>query len=73
MSREDLVTVEGAITKKLGGGMYIVTLENGSEIRGKMGGKMNKFRIKILVGDKVKVEVSPYDPTHGLISYRYNK
>jgi len=47
-----------------------VELDNGMTIRAVLSGRMKKFRIRVLVGDRVRVSVSPYDPTHGLITYR---
>ncbi len=70
MSRDDLIQLEGEVTRTFGGGTMEVQLENGMTIRAVLSGRMKKFRIKVLVGDKVKVSVSPYDPTHGLITYR---
>lgn len=54
-----------------GGGTYQVTLENGVVINARLCGKMKKFNIKVVVGDRVTVGVSPYDPTHGLIIHRH--
>ena len=71
MSKEDLVTVEGTIHNLSGGGIYHVTLENGLPVTAKLCGKMKRFKIKVVVGDRVTVGVSPYDPTHGLIMFRH--
>lgn len=71
MAKDDLVSVAGKITDMSGGGMYSVTLENGVSIRARLCGKMKKFNIKVVVGDTVDVGVSPYDPTHGLITHRH--
>ena len=70
MARDDLIQLEGSVTRTFGGGTMEVELDNGVTIRAVLSGRMKKFRIKVLVGDKVRVAVSPYDPTHGLITYR---
>ena len=70
MSRDDLIQLEGEVTRTFGGGTMEVELDNGHTIRAVLSGRMKKFRIKVLVGDRVRVAVSPYDPTHGLITYR---
>lgn len=70
MSRDDLIQLEGEVTRTFGGGTMEVELDNGHIIRAVLSGRMKKFRIKVLVGDRVRVAVSPYDPTHGLITYR---
>ncbi|MBV2168425.1 MAG: translation initiation factor IF-1 [Bdellovibrio sp.] len=71
MAKDDLVTIEGKISNLSGGGTYHITLENGAEITARLCGKMKKFKIKVVVGDRVSVGVSPYDPTHGLITHRH--
>ena len=70
MSKDDLVRVEGKISDSSGGGHYTVLLDNGVTVLAKLCGKMKKFNIRVIVGDKVVVGVSPYDPTHGLILLR---
>lgn len=70
MSRDDLIRVEGKVTDATGGGNYVVVLDNGMTVTARLAGKMKKFKIRILVGDRVTVGVSPYDPTHGLITHR---
>ena len=62
---------EGRVTEALPNAQFRVTLENGHEILGLLSGKMRKFYIKILPGDRVTVELSPYDLTKGRIVYRY--
>lgn len=71
MSKDDLVNIDGKISNLSGGGIYSVTLENGAEVKAKLCGKMKKFKIKVVVGDRVTIGVSPYDPTHGLILHRH--
>lgn len=71
MSRDDLIRVEGKVSDASGGGNYVVLLENGVTVTARLSGKMKKFRIRIIVGDRVTVGVSPYDPSHGLITHRH--
>lgn len=70
MSRDDLIRLEGKVADATGGGNYVVLLDNGVSVTARLSGKMKKFKIRILVGDRVTVGVSPYDPTHGLITHR---
>lgn len=70
MSKEDLIQMEGNVTKVLGGGIMEIQCDNDVIVQGRLSGRMKKYRIKVLVGDRVQVSVSPYDPTHGLITYR---
>ncbi|MBO7166394.1 MAG: translation initiation factor IF-1 [Kiritimatiellae bacterium] len=67
---EKAIEVEGTVVKVLPATMYKVRMENGHEILAHISGKMRKFFIKIAIGDKVKVELSPYDLTKGRITYR---
>ena len=71
MAKDDLAQLEGKITDVSAGGLYRVMLENNVEIVARLCGKMRRFNIRVVVGDKVTVGVSPYDPTHGLIMYRH--
>lgn len=70
MSKQDNIDLQGTITTATGGGQYSVLLENGSSVRAKLSGKMQRFKIRIIAGDKVTVTVSPYDVTHGFITHR---
>lgn len=70
MSREDLTQIEGTVSNVLSGGLYEIALPNGKTITAKLCGKMRKFRIRVIIGDKVTVGLSPYDLTHGLIMTR---
>ncbi len=69
MSREDLISAEGKVVDSSGGN-YSVILDNGVTVTARLSGRMKKFKIRVLVGDRVTVGVSPYDPTHGLITHR---
>ena len=70
MGKESIITAYGEITESLGNGFFKVMLENGIEIICHLSGKMRKFFIKVITGDKVEVEMSPYDLTKGRISKR---
>lgn len=71
MAKDDLAQLEGQVVDAAAGGIYKVKLENDVQISAKLCGKMRRFNIRVVVGDKVTVGVSPYDPTHGLIMYRH--
>ncbi len=71
MSKQDAIKVDGTITDTLPNACFKVKLENGHEILAHISGKMRMHFIKILAGDKVTVELSPYDLTKGRITYRY--
>jgi len=70
MAREDKLDVEGEVVEALGGTMFRVELEGGQSVLAKISGKMRKHYIRILPGDRVKVELSPYDLTRGRITFR---
>lgn len=71
MAKQDAIEVDGTITEALSNAMFRVQLESGHMIIAHISGKMRMHYIKILPGDKVKVEMSPYDLTKGRISFRY--
>jgi translation initiation factor IF-1 len=71
MSKKDVIVMDGVITETLPNAMFRVKLDNGLEILAHVSGKMRMHFIRILVGDKVQVEISPYDLTKGRIIYRY--
>ena len=71
MSRDDQIEMDGVVKEVLRGGMFRVELENGHEVMVTTSGKMRKYFIRILPGDEVLVELSPYDLTRGRIVYRY--
>ena len=70
MAKEEGIVVEGTVVEPLKGAMFRVELENGHKVLAHVSGKMRRFYIRILPGDKVTVEVSPYDLTRGRITYR---
>lgn len=71
MSKQDVIKQDGTIVEALSNAMFRVELENGHEIIAHISGKMRMNYIRILPGDKVAVEMSPYDLTRGRITYRY--
>lgn len=71
MAKEDMVQLEGVVNEVLPNTMFRVQVENGPEVTAYASGKMRKFRIRILAGDRVTVEMSPYDLTKARISFRH--
>jgi translation initiation factor IF-1 len=70
---EDKIQVDGLVVEALPGTQFRVKLDNGHEILAYLAGRMRKYYIRILLGDRVKVEMSPYDLTRGRIVYRAKK
>ena len=71
MAKEDLIEFDGIVTELLPNTTFRVELENGHKIIAHSAGKMRKNRIRVLEGDKVRVEMTPYDLTKGRITFRY--
>lgn len=71
MAKEEVIELQGEVTLVMPDTRFKVTLENGVEVIAYLSGKMRKHRIRILAGDKVTVEVSPYDITKARISFRH--
>jgi translation initiation factor IF-1 len=71
MAKQGVIEQDGTVKEALSNAMFRVELENGHEIIAHISGKMRMYYIKILPGDKVKLEMSPYDLTKGRITYRY--
>lgn len=69
--KEELLELSGTVVEKLPNAMFKVKLENDHEIIAQPKGKMRKFRIRVMVGDRVDVEMTPYDLTKGRITFRY--
>jgi translation initiation factor IF-1 len=69
--KEQKIEIDGEVVESYKSGMYRIALENGHEALGYTAGKMRRHRIKILIGDRIKLELSPYDLTRGRIVYRY--
>ncbi|MDD6021518.1 MAG: translation initiation factor IF-1 [Acutalibacteraceae bacterium] len=70
MSKQDMIEVEGTVVEALPNATFTVELENGHKILASISGKLRMNYIRILVGDKVKVEMSPYDFSRGRITWR---
>lgn len=70
MSKEDVIEIEGLVVEKLPNAMFKVELENGHQVLAHISGKLRKNFIRILPGDKVTMEMSPYDLTKGRITWR---
>lgn len=71
MAKQEAIQMEGTVTEILPSAMFRVKLENGRELLTTLAGKMRRYRIRMLRGDRVSVEVSPYDLTRGRITYRH--
>ena len=71
MAKQESIEQEGKIIEALSNAMFRVELDNGHIVTAHISGKMRKFYIKLLPGDKVKLEMSPYDLTKARITYRY--
>lgn len=71
--QEDKIEVEGRVIEALPNTQFTVELDNGHQVLAYLSGKMRKYYIRILLGDRVRLELTPYDPTRGRIVYRYKK
>lgn len=71
MAADEKIEVEGTVIEALPNTQFRVELENGHEVLAYLSGKMRKFYIRILLGDRVKVELTPYDMNRGRITYRF--
>jgi translation initiation factor IF-1 len=71
VSKEEMIEVEGEVTEALPNTMFRAQLDNGHSVLGHISGKMRRYYIRIPPGDRVKVELSPYDLTRGRITYRF--
>jgi translation initiation factor IF-1 len=70
-AKEEKVEAEGTVVEALPNTMFTIKLENGHTVMGYLSGKMRRYYIRILLGDRVKVEMSPYDLSKGRITYRF--
>jgi translation initiation factor IF-1 len=68
--RDDHIKVDGVISNVFAGGQFEVTTDTGAVVRAQLCGRMRKFRIRVILGDRVTVALSPYDLTHGMIVFR---
>ena len=73
MGKEEKIEIEGTVIEALPGTQFRVLLDNDHEVLAYLSGKMRRYYIRILLGDRVKLEVSPYDLTRGRITYRQKK
>lgn len=71
MAKQGVIEMDGQVTEALANAMFRVELDNGHELLAHLSGKLRQNFIRILPGDRVKIEMSPYDLTKGRISYRY--
>ncbi|HOB65389.1 MULTISPECIES: translation initiation factor IF-1 [unclassified Ottowia] len=71
MAKEELIEMRGTVDEMLPDSRYRITLDNGHQLVAYTGGKMRKHKIRILAGDKVTLEMSPYDLTKGRITFRH--
>lgn len=71
MAKKDVVEMRGTVEELLPGATFRVKLENDHEIIAHLAGKIRKYRIRISIGDEIKVEMTPYDLNKGRITYRY--
>ena len=69
--KEEKIELEGEVVEAFRSGMFRIALDNGHETLGYTAGKMRRYRIKVFPGDRIKVELSPYDLTRGRIVYRH--
>ena len=70
MAKDDLIDVQGIVVAVHSGGLYRVQCDPGHEVLAQLSGRMRRFRIKVVPGDRVTVGVSPYDPSRGIITFR---
>jgi translation initiation factor IF-1 len=71
MAKSDLLQVDGTVIESNKGNLFKIKLDNDIEVMAKLGGRMRRHRIRVVEGDRVQVGLSPYDVSHGLITYRY--
>lgn len=71
MASDDLIDIEGTVTEVFPAGFFQVRTDAGSFVSAHLGGKMRKFKIRVVLGDRVTVQISPYDLTKGRISFRH--
>ncbi len=70
VAKDDLIDVQGTVMAVHSGGLYRVQCDAGHEVLAQLSGRMRRFRIKVVPGDRVTVGVSPYDPVRGIITFR---
>jgi translation initiation factor IF-1 len=72
-NKDEKIELEGVVTEAFPAGKFKIELDNGHELTGYVSGKMRRYNIRVLLGDRVRVEVSPYDLDRGRIIYRYKR
>ena len=70
LSKDDLIDMQGTVVAVHSGGLYRVQVDAGHEVLAQLSGRMRRFRIKVVPGDRVTVGISPYDPQRGIITFR---
>lgn len=70
MARDDHIEMEGKVIEVMAGGLFKVETDDGLQVLAHLAGKMRRYRIRVVLGDRVTVAVTPYDPTRGRIIYR---
>jgi translation initiation factor IF-1 len=70
MSRDDLIKIDGVVTEATSGGTFLVKLVDERVVKAKLSGRLRRFHIRVLAGDRVTLGISPYDVSHGLILTR---
>lgn len=73
MAKQDLIELDGVVNEVLPNTLFRVTLDNGHSVMAYASGKMRKYRIRILAGDRVTIEMSPYDLSKGRINFRHKE
>lgn len=68
--RDDHIKLDGVISEVFAGGQFEVATDSGAKVRAQLCGRMRKYRIRVILGDRVTVALSPYDLTHGMIVFR---
>jgi translation initiation factor IF-1 len=71
VSRDDLIKLEGVVTKVMGRGTLEIECDNSTVERGVLCGRMKKRKIRVMEGDRVQISVSPYDTSHGIVTWRF--
>lgn len=71
MASDDLIEIEGTVIEVFPSGLFLIKTDAGSMVTAHLGGKLRKFKIRVVLGDRVNVQITPYDLTKGRISYRH--
>lgn len=73
VERNDHLELQGVVDQVYAGGNFEVALDGGTSVKARLCGRMRRYRIRVLLGDRVTVALSPYDLTHGLITFRFKE